>query len=135
MKSRLFSLARPLLMPLAVAFFRRLPWRTNQRAGLFMLHRGDPEHAETHFLRTVDLYSFWGARAKVEQLRRIYKLNEGDMEWKDSSKWFLGCKKFSAEEANKHRILCHNRRKSLPRMFVLPPGNVTSTRLLVTNPG
>ena len=85
----------------------------NERAGLFMLHRGDPDRAETHFLRAVELYSFWGARAKVEQLRRIYKLNEGDMEWKDSSKWFLGCKKFSAEEANKHRKLFLNRKTTI----------------------
>ena len=97
----------------------------NERAGLFMLHRGDPARAKTHFLRAGELYAYWGARAKVDQLRENYNINESDMEhWKDSSEGILGRNKFSAVEANKHTKRFLNRRKSLPRTVEDSHGNV-----------
>lgn len=80
----------------------------NERAGLFVLHRGDPDGAKLYFERAVELYSYWGAAAKVSQIQSDYKLSEEFVDQRHLTEGFLARKKFSTEEANKHKTVFLN---------------------------
>ena len=80
----------------------------NERAGLFVLQRGDPDGAKLYFERAVELYTYWGAAAKVSQIQTNYKMSEEFVDRRHSTQGFLARKKFSTEEANKHKTLFLN---------------------------
>lgn len=77
----------------------------NERAGLFVSQRGDLDEAKFYFERAIELYSYWGAKAKVSQIQTKYKLSQEFVERKRLTEGFLARKKFSQEEADKHKTV------------------------------
>lgn len=52
--------------------FLQMQALANERAGIFFLDHPESEHAEIYISRALDLYSQWGAIAKVKQMKRRY---------------------------------------------------------------
>lgn len=77
---------------------------SNERAGKFMLKRGDEERAQDYLVRAAELYLDWGANAKVTQMTTAYAfLPKAPMLSRGHSTTVLARKKFSSDIANKHR--------------------------------
>jgi tetratricopeptide (TPR) repeat protein len=74
----------------------------NERAGIFLSQRGFPDRAMQYQQRAIELYSYWGAQAKVEQMKNSYNLSLHDTDLNQYSEGFLSRKKYSSEEADKH---------------------------------
>jgi tryptophanyl-tRNA synthetase len=79
---------------------------SNERAGQFMLKRGDAERAQDYVQRSAELYLDWGAMAKVRYIQNKYAfiLPEAPLHQLQSTS-VLARKKFSSDVANKHKAV------------------------------
>ncbi|KAI2511065.1 hypothetical protein MHU86_3377 [Fragilaria crotonensis] len=79
----------------------------NERAGLFVLHRAT-QMAPSYTLNERSSFTRIGAAAKVSQIQSHYKLSEEFVDQRHLTEGFLARKKFSTEEANKHKTVFLN---------------------------